>query len=207
MKPTLRSVIAFVLMAALTGTARADQAGTVLIRRGTSMQFETEQEIDPATANRDDDVPLRLVRPLVIDGTTVLPAGFEAHGKVTRRSKVIGCAVEPVQWKIDTMRMPNGSTVLVQEMFVPQSGVIPERFGSRDLETRGLKRVGKDVAEVPVDLFITVIAILCMPFGCITSPFLPQQGSGACAGPVPDFTFPAHTPVPVAFAKKYRYRL
>lgn len=205
MKLSLRSVIASVLIAMVTGTARADRSDTVLIRRGTSMRFETEQPIDSASANRGDDVPLRLIRPLVIDSKVVLPPGFEAHGKVTRRSKVIGCAAEPAWWKIDRMRMPNGSTALVQKMFVPYTGVIPNRYDDVYLQARGLKRIGMDVAEVPVEIFATIFAIFCMPFGCITGPFLPQN-AGVCAGPVSDVSVPAHSLVPVAFAKKYRYR-
>jgi hypothetical protein len=193
MKLTLRSVIASALMAASTGSAWADQA--VLILRGASMQFETQQPINASTANRGGDVPLRLIRPLVIDGTVVLPPGFESHGVVVRKPEAIGCNWLQVQWSIDKMRMPNGSTALVQKMFVPPSGVIPDRYDEHYLRPRGLKRIGRDVAELPADLFITAVAI-----------FLPQQNAAACAGPRPDMTFPAHSLVPVAFAKNYWYR-
>jgi hypothetical protein len=103
MKLTLRSVIASALMAAFTGSAWADQA--VLILRGASMQFETQQPINASTANRGGDVPLRLIRPLVIDGTVVLPPGFESHGVVVRKPEAIGCNWLQVQWSIDKIRM------------------------------------------------------------------------------------------------------
>lgn len=205
MKLTSRNVIASVLIAASTGSAWADQV--VLIQRGKSIQFETEQPINGSTANRGDDVPLRLIRPLVIDGTVVLPAGFEAHGKVVRKSEVIGCNSLQVQWSIDKMRMPNGSTALVQKLFVPRSGVIPDRYDKGYLRPRGLKRIGRNLAELPADLLITALAIFCLPLpSCDVSFFRPKQDASVCAGPTHYATFPAHSLVPVAFSKRYRYR-
>ena len=65
---------------ALPGDAGAQQASTsphmVLVRKNTALKFALLEPLDPVSAKVSDDVPLRLARPLVVDGVTLLPAGW-----------------------------------------------------------------------------------------------------------------------------------
>jgi hypothetical protein len=65
---------------ALSGDAGAQQASTsphmILVRKNTALKFALLEPLDPVPAKVSDDVPLRLVRPLVVDGVTLLPAGW-----------------------------------------------------------------------------------------------------------------------------------
>jgi len=63
---------------ALSGDAGAQQASTsphmVLVRKNTALRFALLEPLDPVPVS--DDAPLRLARPLVVDGVTLLPAGW-----------------------------------------------------------------------------------------------------------------------------------
>ena len=73
------STLALKLFAVLLAVARTlpDDAGaqqastsvhTVLVRKNTALKFVPLEALDPASARVGDDLPLRLARPLVVDG-------------------------------------------------------------------------------------------------------------------------------------------
>lgn len=66
---------------ALSQQAQAHQA---VARKGAGLKLALLRPLDSATAKAGDDVPLRLSRPLVVNGVTLLREGDVLHGKVTR---------------------------------------------------------------------------------------------------------------------------
>lgn len=57
---------------------------TVNVKRGHTLWLSLLTPLDSGHANFGDDVTLKLVRPLVADGATVLPTEWIVHGKVTK---------------------------------------------------------------------------------------------------------------------------
>lgn len=54
------------------------------MRKNTALKFALLELLYPVSAKVSDDVPLRLARPLVVDGVTLLPAGGVFHARVTK---------------------------------------------------------------------------------------------------------------------------
>lgn len=114
-----RRVLAFLAIAAVLVSQAAGQqappfSGKAKVERGTTLSFIILEALDSTTANVGDDVPLRLARPLVVDGVVLLPAGEVVHGKVTKvyhaGPKGLNGAVE---WKLKRIRFADGSTAKV----------------------------------------------------------------------------------------------
>src|SRR5690242_5984362 len=59
-------------------------SGKVKVSKGMILKFANLQPIDSATAKEGDQVPLKLVHSVVIDGVTVLSEGELVYGKVSR---------------------------------------------------------------------------------------------------------------------------
>src|SRR6476659_9687056 len=69
---------------ALAGSLCVAQAPQQLIvPRGTAVVMTTTQPLSSVTARPGDGVPLRLSRPLVVNGVILLREGEVLHGKVT----------------------------------------------------------------------------------------------------------------------------
>src|ERR1041385_2958444 len=84
---------------------------TVVVSRGTVLKLSTVQPLDSATARPGDDVPLRLSRPLVVNGVTLLREGEVLHGRVTHvRRAGAKCHYGEVGWKIDRVSFGDHTT-------------------------------------------------------------------------------------------------
>lgn len=106
--------------------AAAQQAATrtniVKVRKGTGLKFITLQPIDSSKAKVGDDVPLRLVRPLVHDGVTLLAAGEVIHGRVTKLKRAKpSCRDAAVEWRLDRITFADASTAKVKVNFINPS--------------------------------------------------------------------------------------
>ncbi len=84
---------------------------TVIVQKGVVLKFATVAAFSSGTAKKGDEVPLRLTRPLMVDGITLLPVGAEAQGRV-RRVKKAGptCAWGEVEVEVSQVRFPDAST-------------------------------------------------------------------------------------------------
>ena len=81
------------------------------MRKGTGLKLALLQPLDSATAKAGDDVPLRLSRPLVVNGVTLLGEGDVLHGKVTRvKRSGPRCRDGEVDWKLDRIPFSDGTT-------------------------------------------------------------------------------------------------
>jgi hypothetical protein len=109
-----------ILMLALTAQAQNANpiSRMVKVKRGQTLSLSLLTPIDSGHANLGDDVTLKLVRPLVADGATVLPADWILHGKVTKVKRAgKNCKNEEVAWKLDRIKTPGGDQLDVQMVY------------------------------------------------------------------------------------------
>src|ERR1700732_3259916 len=92
----------FAQISAQCAPASGDGAKTIHLRSNTGLKLALMRPLSSATARVGDDVELRLERPVVIEGVTLLPAGSIIHGKVTE-AKPAGphCRPGKLKWGID----------------------------------------------------------------------------------------------------------
>ena len=102
----------------------------LLIPRGTALAVTTTQPLSSATARTGDDVPLRLSRPLVVNGMTLLREGEVLRGRVTRvRHAGPKCKYGQVRWKIDRIAFADKTTAHARLYIdMPSKRPIPERL-------------------------------------------------------------------------------
>jgi hypothetical protein len=131
----LQRLISILLIAgtAVSG-ATAQQAMTatksVKVSKGTVLQLQTNLPLDSSNARAGDDVPLRLTRPLVAHGVTLLPAGEIVHGRVVRvRRAKPGRRNGDVEWKLERIMFADSSTAQTEVYFAvaDPKAAVPDR--------------------------------------------------------------------------------
>jgi hypothetical protein len=110
------------LVLGLTLTAQAQDAKggpkTVRLRRGQTLDLTLSTPIDSGHAKPGDDITLKLVRPLIADGATVLPADWIVHAKVTKvKHAGKNCRDGQLVWKLDPIKTPGGDRITVQKVY------------------------------------------------------------------------------------------
>jgi len=96
------AIVAIGLVVMPDTLAQETPAQKTVVRRGTALKVSTLQPLDSAAARPGDDVPLRLSRPLVVNGVTLLREGELLHGRVTHVQRAgPRCRYGQVHWKID----------------------------------------------------------------------------------------------------------
>ena len=104
---------------------QAAPSGKVNVSKGVILRFANLQPIDSATAKEGDQVPLKLVRSVVIDGVTVLSEGELVYGRVTRVKRAgKDCHDGTVKWKVDSITFPD-STQAKAHIFFVKPGDMP----------------------------------------------------------------------------------
>jgi len=105
--------------------AQAAPSGKVRFSKGVILRLTNLQPIDSTTAKEGNQVPLKLVRSLVIDGVTVLSEGELVYGKVTRVKRVgKSCHDGAVKWKVDSVKFSD-STQAKTHIFFVKPGDVP----------------------------------------------------------------------------------
>lgn len=104
---------------------QAAPSGKVKVSKGIILRFANLQPIDSATAKEGDQVSLKLVRSVVIDGVTVLSEGELVYGRVTRvKHAGKNCRDGAVKWKVDRITFPD-STQAKAHIFFVKPGDVP----------------------------------------------------------------------------------
>src|SRR5712672_1132706 len=87
-------------------------AKTVHLRKNTGLKLALVRPLSSATAQVGDDVELRLERPVVMEGVTLLSEGVIIHGRVTE-AKPAGphCRLGKLKWRIDHIPLPDSTSV------------------------------------------------------------------------------------------------
>jgi hypothetical protein len=106
-----------VLSLAVTANAQSATGSAVKVKRGQTLSLSLLTPIDSGHANLGDDLTLKLVRPLMAEGATVLPANWIVHGKVTRVKRAgKNCNDGQVEWKLNPLKIPGGEQLKVQRV-------------------------------------------------------------------------------------------
>jgi hypothetical protein len=133
--------------------------------------------IDSGHAKLGDDVTLKLIRPLIADGATVLPADWIVHGKVTKVKRASkNCQEGEVAWKLDRIKTPGGDQLKTQEVYsyplkLSVSGEDPV-WVSLDTPLTKAGGAAKTIALLPV---VVALSPLLVPMGIAAS-------GGNCGG-------------------------
>jgi hypothetical protein len=108
--------------------AQAAPSSKVKVSKGVILRFANLQPIDSATAKEGDQVPLKLVRSVVIDGVTILSEGELVYGRVTRVKRAgKNCHDGVVKWKVDRIIFPDSTQVKTRIFFVkPGDAPVPD---------------------------------------------------------------------------------
>ena len=98
---------------------QAAPSGKVKVSKGVILRFANLQPIDSTIAKEGDQVPLKLVRSVVIDGVTVLSEGELVYGRVTRvKHAGKDCRDGAVKWKVDRITFPDSTQAKAHIFFV-----------------------------------------------------------------------------------------
>jgi len=111
-----------ILVLTLTLTTQAQTARpiakTVKVKRGQTLSLSLLTPIDSGHANVGDVVTLKLVRPLVAGGLTVLPAEWIVQAKVTKVKRAgKNCRDGEVAWELDRIKIPGGDQLKLQMVY------------------------------------------------------------------------------------------
>jgi hypothetical protein len=95
-----RLLVASFLIVSLA-TAQNQPPHKLAIPKGVVLQFEESLlDLSSETATVGEVIPLRLRKPLIIDGVTVLPAGAPAEGRVTKVRPMDERHDGRLEWKV-----------------------------------------------------------------------------------------------------------
>ena len=124
--------------------SQAAPSGKVTVAKGIILRLTNLQPIDSTTAKEGDQVPLKLVRSVVIDGVTVLSEGELVYGRVTRVKRAgKDCRDGAVKWKVDSITFPDSTQARAHIFFVKPGDVpVPDMDPAEHHQN-----VGEDIAD------------------------------------------------------------
>lgn len=200
----------FAISLVLVSQAAAQQSGapapnTATVRKHTGLKFATLQPLSSTTSKVGDDVPLRLVNPLVVDGVTLLPAGEIVHGKVVKVKKAdLKCHDGQVNWQLNQITFADASTARVQvwsvvadpEASVPGRLVHQSTGGEGDFE---INNWWEAILAIPMYALMIVAyspLLLVLPLALFSSCDLAGK----------EFNMPANSTVAVEVRQNHKVR-
>lgn len=150
--------IGLVILADTYAQTRTPSSVTLL--KYTALKFTLVQPLSSATAKVNDEVPLRLARPLVVNGTVVLPEGWMAYGRVTRVKRARKGRDGEVKWTLSKIALPDSTALKVKVLFENQNpdAVVEDSYKPQPQATKGCPDLcGKE--DVASFLLLTIVAL------------------------------------------------
>ena len=90
---------------------------TVTLKRGQALKMKLVKRLDSRRAKVGDDFVLKLVRPLLADGATVLPAGWAVHGRITDVKRAArNCQPGSIHWELEPLTMTDGAKIEIRSI-------------------------------------------------------------------------------------------
>jgi|ERR1041385_2068564 hypothetical protein len=179
---------------------------TVVVSRGTVLKLSTVQPLDSATARPGDDIPLRLSRPLVVNGVTLLREGDVLHGRVTRvKHGGKHCRSGLVAWKIDHVAFEDHTTTQSMMYYPPPNLEVPEHTEITGMNSlRGGRRIG--FYALTGTFFLTALPFMTGHALLFSAPpFSHSSDNAHCTAPQ-EFQLPPGTRVAVVITKEHHVR-
>ena len=194
-----RRIVALLAISILASTPGLGEQGaapkrTVVVSKYTTLKFALLRSLDSRTAKVGDDVPLRLTRPLVVDGVTVFPAGGLAHGRITRVKRPRMCYDAELEWKVKQITFPDSTTAKAEVglVFPKADAGVPDTF--RPL------RQGDDISTRDA-LPLLVLTALIWPY-MLAYDVLHHDNKGCSLGG--EHYLPANSTVAVVLTRSHR---
>jgi hypothetical protein len=187
--------------------AQTAPSGKVVVYKGVVLQLTNVQPIDSSAAKVGDQVPLKLARPLVVNGVTVLPEGELVYGKVTKvKHARKDCRDGAVKWKVDSITFPDSTQARAHILFAKQGPDVPvpdvepgsdRRTGAGDI----LEGMASGMEGVMWFIVLAPLLILFLPS------ILDQQAEDkakACGGKMGhEYLLPENSTVAVAISRDH----
>lgn len=188
-----------------SGQPAANPSGTAIVRKHAGLKFATAVPLSSTSSKAGDDVPLRLVDPLIINDVTVLPAGEVVHARVAKVKKADKhCNNGAVELALDKLTFADSSTVKVDIWSITASPDMP-------VPTRLYHQVGLIDDDLEVNNFweaLLAAPIFILAFA-VLSPFLvllPLAAFLSCNTPGKEIDFPVNSTVAVEVRQNHKVR-
>jgi hypothetical protein len=136
----------------IPGDAGAQQASTsphtVLVRKNTTLKFALLEPLDPVPAKVGNDVPMRLARPLVVEGVTLLPADDVFLARVVKVKQPRKCKGGDVELEFSRVTFADSSTARTKVFFLSplEDAEVDENYSSHF-----------SASNIPGDLVISLV--------------------------------------------------
>lgn len=174
----------------------------VTIHKGSYLKFETMRTVDSGTANVGDIVPLRLMRPLVLDNITVLQSGQTINGTITKVKKAgANCRYGEIDFEVDRIFFQDRSSARVKVGQVYNWGrdvPLPDYF------TPPSTGVGEIFALLPAMPLILLFAGLRALGDRVDSK---DEQKYRCTAPGQEYVLPGRSTVGLWITKDHRVRV
>jgi hypothetical protein len=196
------AVLAIGLVVSSEALAQQAPAHWTIVRKGAGLKMATLQPLDSTTAKAGDNVPLRLSRPLVVNGVTLLSEGDILHGRVTR-VKHAGprCRNGEVKFKLERIPFADGTTAKSSVIFINPD---PDAKVAEQMNTGEIGPFLKWLL-IPISTPF-VVAFLVMASPAVLFNALFPDALTACTVPGKEFQLPANATVGVAILKDHHVR-
>ena len=183
---------AFQQISAQCASPSGGGAKTVHLSRNTGLKLALIRPLSSATARVGDDVELRLERPVVMEGVTLLSEGIIIHGKVTE-AKPAGpyCRRGKLKWRIDHIPLPDSTSVSSRICSVRSQANLPV---AEQLDPRHCMVVRGRRGEIESQIVYAPLVALGSPFILANAIFGNRH---KCVGQGNDISYPANTTVAV----------
>jgi hypothetical protein len=193
------ALVAIGLVVSSDAPAQQTQVHRTMVRKGAGLKTALLQPLDSRTAKAGDDVPLRLSRPLVVNGVTLLREGEILHGKVTR-VKHAGprCHNGEVKFKLKRIPFADGTTAQSSIRFITPEA---DAKVADQLDTGELGPFFWLVVIPVTAPFVAAIVVIESPFLLINA-LLPGTFN-SCTMPGKDYQLPANATVGVVIMKDH----
>jgi hypothetical protein len=193
------AVLAIGLVVSSDALAQQRPAQRTIVRKGAGLKLALVQPLDSATAAAGDDVPLRLSRPLVVNGVTLLREGDILHGKVTR-VKHAGphCRNGDVKFKLDRIPFADGSSARSNVHFATAT---PDADVANELETVELGPFFWFVVIPITAPFVAAFVVITSPALLLNALF--PGGLTSCTMPGKEYELPANATVAVVITRDH----
>jgi hypothetical protein len=186
--------------------SQAAPSSTVKVSKGVILRFANLQPIDSTTAKEGDQVPLKLVRSVVIDGVTVLSEGELVYGRVTRvKHAGKDCRDGNVKWKVDSITFPDSTQAKAHIFFVkPGDEPVPDMDPAEHHQNVGENIVDGFFVGLEAAMWVVALAPIII---VLLPPTLIQEAetkARECGGKMGhDYLMPENSTVAVAISRDY----
>jgi hypothetical protein len=206
-RKTIALIACGLMLVPCLAQSQAATPGKVVVYKGVVLRLTNVQPLDSTKAKEGDRIPLKLTRPLVVDGITVLPEGEVVYGKVTRvRHAGKDCRDGRVKWRVENITFPDSSQARAHILFAKagQNVEVPDvepgkdkRLGAGDI----LDGAGTAFEGVMWFIFLAPLLLLALPSILDNNA---AEKAKACGGKMgQEYLLPENSTIAVAISRDH----